>query len=80
MGFDLYDVWKRLKEKIYKYRVLLICLAEIIFIAGYAWVTLTRDTVDISFAGVTEDLCTEGISLDRGIYDISFPIWMSLTA
>ena len=71
MEIDLYDVWKRLKEKIYKYRVLLICLAEIILIAGYAGVTLTRETVDISYTVIGEDRCTEGITLDTGIYDIS---------
>ena len=94
MEIDLYDVWKWLKEKTCKYRVLLVFLVEIIFFAIYCWGIATRDTIDISFAesGIYADtpdgvvytnvlkentaetiqrLHTEGILLERGIYDIS---------
>ena len=50
MVIELYDVWKWLKEKIYKYRVLLILMAEIIFLAGYCWGIAKKATVDVSFA------------------------------
>lgn len=94
MEVDLYDIWVTLQEKLKKYRVCLICFAELVILAVYSLTIISKGTTDLSFdeSGIFADsadgpvdtnvlkeetsdrinyLRTQGVTLDRGIYDIT---------